>query len=364
MKADFSLIENNDDFMMHTHLIGGEMVYLIQPKFIGAKWTNDNLMFRSSVWDTDGNPVSLSFTKFVNWGEKPELFPVPTSLKGAHLLEKLDGSTLIFSRWKGNTVIRTRGTVDARKQENGHEIDVLMAKYPKFVAELEKYDTTTESYIFEWQSPSNVIVINYGAEPDMVLIGITKHSDYSYTTQATLDNVAKTFGLRRPQSFSYDSIDEMKASVEAFKGMEGLCVYFHGDQKILKVKAAAYLFLHRAKSEISSVEKVLDLWIDQGKMPYQEFYEFVVKTFDYEIAEMGRGHMSRICDAWKDVQAILNGFDAFVEKVKYLSRKEAAEKILQAYGQTNRASFVFAKLDGKALTNDQLKKLMFQCLKQ
>lgn len=362
MKIDLSTIDQ-DQFMCHTHLVGNEMVTLVQPRHIGAVWDGINDIFRSSVWDMDGNLVSASFKKFVNWGEKPAIYPVPTSLKGAHLMEKVDGSTLIFSRWKGNTIVRTRGTVDARKQENGYEIDFLMAKYHEFVDMLESETDIDVSYIFEWQSPTNVIVINYGVEPDMVLTGIVLHPDYSYATQSALDKFADAMDLRRPQTYSYDSIEEMKAAVEAFKGVEGVCIYFQDDQKILKVKGMHYLLCHRMKSEVSSVEKVIDLWFAQGRPSYQEFYKFIADTFDHELAVMCQGNISNVCDAWKGVQPILTGFASFVEKVKHLSRREAAEKILQAYGQTNRAAFVFSLLDGKALNNDQLKKLLYQVIK-
>jgi hypothetical protein len=317
----------------------------------------------------------------VNWGEKPHLYPVPTNLAGAHLMEKIDGSTLIFSRWKGNTIIRTRGTVDARKQENGHEIDVLLAKYPEFVKMLESAQDLPFSYIFEWTSPTNQIVINYGFEPDMVLTGIVRHVDYSYEAQATLDSFAEVMGLRRPQTFSYDSIEEMKSSVEAFKGMEGLCVYFHDDQKILKVKGAQYLYLHRAKSEISSIEKVMDVYLgrffETGKAPtYQEFFTYLETTFDHEIACMARGHVSNITDAMKEVVKILDGMKKFIAGLNTMTvngytvtlndkqmRKSAAQRIFQAYGDTGRTAMLFKLLDGKTLVADDYKKLLFQVLK-
>ena len=367
MKIDLSTI-NRDQFMVHEHQVGSHTVTLVQPVHIGCEWDGINDIFRSSVWDKDGNLVSASFKKFVNWGEKPHIYPVPTNLAGAHLMEKVDGSTLIFSRWKGQTIIRTRGTVDARKQDNGHEIDFLCKKYSKFIESLEMVDTSTSSFIFEWTSPTNQIVINYGFEPDMVLTGIIDHQDYSYRKQADLDFVAELFGVRRPQTFSYDSIDEMKASVEAFKGMEGICIYFHDDQKILKVKGAQYLYLHRAKSEISSIEKVMDVYLGRffelGKAPtYQEFFAYLETTFDHEIACMARGHVSNICDSMKVVDEILFAMVRFVDAQRNKIRRDAAIAITQAYGNSGRAGMAFKLLDNKKLVADDYKKLMFQVLK-
>jgi hypothetical protein len=229
----------------------------------------------------------------------------------------------------------------------------------------------SDSYVFEWTSPSNRIVIDYGDEPDMVLTALISHADYTYATQAALDEFAKRWGLRRPETYSYDSIESMKQAVTDFRGKEGVCVYFHDDQKILKFKGAQYLFLHRAKSEIASIEKVIDLYLDvfmnSGSAfspTYTEFMEYLTKTFDYEIAQMAISNVSQICDAMKEVSAILNSMIQFVAPLKSVPRRDAALKIIQAYGDTSRSGFAFKILDGKKLDADSYKKLLFQCLKQ
>jgi hypothetical protein len=379
MKLDLSLADS-ENFMCHQHFIGEHPVILVQPVHIGCNWTKENMVFRSVVVDTEGNIVSASFKKFFNWGEKPHLTPPPTNLANAKLMEKLDGSTLIFSRYKGHTVIRTRGTVDARKQENGYEIDILCEKYSEWLSRLEMCDDS-DSYIFEWTSPSNKIVLNYGDEPDMVLTGVVDHDDYSYFTQSSLDLYATVNGLRRPRTYSYNSVEEMQQAVTDMKGVEGICVYFHDDQEILKVKSAQYLYLHRAKSEISSVEKVMDLYLayrdEIGHTPsYQEFFAYLEKMFDYEIATMAISNVSQIADAMKEVDKILDGMKEFIAGINKVqvgssivelstkqTRKYAADRILQAYGSTGRSSMLFKMLDNKPLVADDYKKLLFQILK-
>ncbi len=363
MKIDLSQIDR-EQFMVHEHELAGETVYLVQPVHIGAKFTKDNLIFRSSVWDKHGNLISASFPKFFNLGEHPELTPVPTSLKDTQLRQKLDGSTLIFSRWNGHTIVRTRGTVDARTQDNGAEIDVLLAKYPNVKNLLESYHTYGASLLFEWLSPKNVIVIR-PEELDMLLIGMIYHDDYRLVAQDVLDGVAQTLGVKRPKSFSFDSVEQMQQEVSAFKGVEGLCMYYNNGQNILKVKGDWYLRLHRMKSEVSSLEKVMDVWIAQGKPSYTDFYNFLVNTFDYEIAEQARGHVSRICDAYKEVEDILHAMRNFLTPfmVSDASRKDVALAIQQAYGTTSRASFAFRIYDRKPLVPDDIKRLLFQVLK-
>jgi hypothetical protein len=371
MKIDLQSIDK-ESFMVHQHFVGEHECFLVQPKNIGATWNKENLIYRSSLWDKDGSPVSLSFKKFFNYDEKPDIFPAPSDLKNAKLMEKLDGSTLIFSRYKGHTVIRTRGTVDARKQANGYEIDHLLQKYSAFMKYLESRETDCFSYVFEWLSPTNRIVLNYGDEPDMALTGIINHASYEYANQITLDDTAKSLGLRRPRTFSYNSVEEMKSAVEVLKDQEGLCVYYGNGQQIRKVKAAQYLFLHRAKSEISSIEKVIDVYIDwfiprhtlsHEPTGYVEFFEYLTEKFDFEIATMATGHASRICDAMKEVSKIMNALFEFASARMYIARNIAAKEILQAYGSTGRSAIIFKMLDRKTIGTDDYKKLLYQVLK-
>lgn len=373
MKIDLQSIDS-ESFMVHQHFVGAHECFLVQPIHFGAVWTKENLIYRSSLWDKDGYPVSLSFKKFFNYDEKPDIFPAPSDLTDAKLMEKLDGSTLIFSRYKGHTVIRTRGTVDARKQENGYEIDYLLQKYSAFAKMLNEsnFDTFSESFIFEWLSPTNRIVLNYGDEPDMVLTAIIDHDDYSYASQDTLDSFAKMWNLRRPRTFSYNSVEEMKSAVEVLKDQEGLCVYYGNEQQIRKVKAASYLFLHRAKSEISSIEKVIDVYIDwfmdrhnlsHEPTGYVHFFEYLTEKFDFEIATMATGHASRICDAMKEVDKIMNALFGFASARMNIARNIAAKEVLQAYGSTGRAAVIFRLLDKKPVTAADYKKILYQCLK-
>jgi hypothetical protein len=370
MKIDIQSIDRNS-FMVHQHHVGEHECYLVQPIHIGASWSKDNLIFRSSLWDKEGNPVSLSFKKFFNIDEKPDLFPTPKSLKGARLMEKLDGSTLIFSKYKGHLIVRTRGTVDIRNQPNGNEIEYLLNKYNKFKAHLDSAQDT-HSFLFEWITPSNRIVLDYGSEPDMALIGMIYHDNYDLVSQAALDMLAEGMGLRRPSTYTYDNLDDMRKAVVDMRDKEGVCMYYNNDQDILKIKSIHYLYLHRAKSEISSIDKVIDVYIDwfmdrhtlsHEPTGYTEFFDYITHKFDYEIANMAIGHISRICDAMKEVHTIMNALFAFAAARSKMPRKFAAAEILQAYGSTGRSAIVFKVLDGKPITADDYKKILYQVLK-
>ncbi len=367
MKINLQEIDTTQ-FMVHQHLLNGEVLWLVQPQHIGAKWTPTNKIFRSSLWNNDGELVSASFPKFTNWGENPDNFPVPTSLKNTKIVEKLDGSTLIVSKYKGNYIIRTRGTSDATKLDNGAELEIFKQTIlPKLITNSMDFGDTWEySYLFEWTSPLQKIVLNYGDQPEWYLIGIICHEDYRLITQDQLDLYADTCGLNRPITYTFPTVEELMTNVEAWKGKEGVCVYSKDGQAIHKVKGAWYLALHRMKEALASVDKVIDVWYSQGEPEYQVFEQNITNQFDWELWQQCRGDASRICDGAKEVAKIVKGFHAFIDEVlKHLpSRKEQALKVVAAYGITNRASFIFKLLDGKELGTEDRKKLLYQVLKK
>jgi hypothetical protein len=348
---------------------------LVQPQHIGCKWTQANKHFRSSVWDTKGNLVSAGFMKFTNFGENPEHFPVPTSLKNTTVVEKLDGSLLVVSKWNGNLILRTRGTTDATVLDNGYELEIFREKYlpklksfmtPDIINNPEGPDTWDSTWLFEWVSPNNKIVINYGDSPEWYLVGKILHENYSLASQMTLDDLAGWAGFKRPESYTFPSIDDLMKNVEQWKGKEGVVIYSNKDQSIHKIKGLWYLTLHRIKEAFASFDKVVDCWYEQGEPPYQKFEEFIVSQVNWELWTQIRGDASRICDGTKEVDKIVAGMQRFVdETLKPLpNRKEQALRVLSAYGITNRASFVFKLLDGKTLERDDRKKLLYQVLKK
>lgn len=364
MKIGLDTIDKTQ-FMVHSHIINGEEVYLVQPQHAGCSWTQENKFLRSSVWDSEGNLISAGFPKFTNWGENMENFPVPNSLQNTQIIEKLDGSLLIVSKWKGTFILRTRGTVDAFKLDNGHELTQFKQKYLHKLSSLNPSDTWEGSYLFEWTSPYQRIILNYGDSPEWYLIGHVNHKDYSLMDQDSLNQWAKSIECPRPLNYIFPTIRELIETIDEWKGKEGVVIYSKSGQVMHKVKTFWYLTLHRMKEALSSFDKVIDVWFEQDQPSYSEFEKFIVSQFDWELWQQIRGDASKICDASKGVDQIVAGMQRFVdEKLKVLpTRKEQAQLIISSYGQTNRASFVFKLLDGKELTPTDRKKLLYQVLK-
>lgn len=369
MKIEFSDYDLTGFITKHGMFCGVPAI-LITPEHIGVKFTQHNSIFRSSIWDLDGNLISASFKKFVNWGENTDNFPTPESLNKTTIVEKIDGSAVIIDYINGVLSMRTRGTFSVITMENAVDFELCLNKYPKISEWLK--NNSNYSLITEITTPNLRIVIRYGDEPDFWLTGAINKDDYSLMTQTELDKLAKELGMVRPETYTFSTISDLLENVDKWKGKEGVCLYSNKDQTIHKIKASDYLCKHRLKEEFCNFERVLDFYIAEGCPEFGNFQTRVSQVTDWETATEIVGDISRCVDAWKEVQSIKTGVHRFIdEKLKPLGnpfdrkdRGKMAQLVLSSYGNTNRASFVFKLLDGKELDKDDLKKLFYQVLKK
>ena len=371
MRIDLNSIDRTKFQVEENTIIStGDTIFFVKPDLDaiqreenGLVWTQENKIFRSSVWNADGELVSSGFPKFVNWGENPQNFPVPQSLKDAVIVEKMDGSLLIVSKYRGHYILRTRGTLDASSLKNGTELGIFRDTILRSLIHSDNNGTWNLSWLFEWTSPTQRIVIGYGDEPKWTLVGIVNHEDYSLVEQKTLDVVAKSMGFNRPETYKFSTVEELLQNVDQWKGKEGVVSYTNKGQTLHKVKSADYLAKHRFKSQ-ATLENTLELFFVYDKPQYKDFEQNLVKQFDYECFGMVRGYASSICDASRQVGQIIEGITSFINPLKSLPRKDAAQSILSSYGISSRSDMAFTLLDGKSLSVNQQKKLYWQVLKR
>lgn len=358
-------LPQDDTFILKQCNIAGDECYLVNPSHIGCKWDSQNLIFRSSIWTKDGHPVSLGLSKFFNFHEHPEIEPPPTDLKGCQLVEKLDGSCLILSLYKGQTIIRTRGTVDATALKTGAEISILKQKYPRafdLANRLTVRDGTADhSLIFEWVG-SQKIVLDYGSEPDMYLTAAINHNDYSLLSQDSLDKLADILKVKRPKRYNFNTIEEMLKGIEALQGQEGICLYYNGGQNIRKIKSSWYLALHSLKSNLT-IDKLADLWLILGKPSLPEFDAKFEAQFDYECLVFAK---SAIEELYKGITIIyikiLNKINKDYQENKALSRKDYAIKMQKIYQNKEFTIAMNLYLD-KPISDDIIKYILLENVK-
>ena len=356
-----------EEFYINDVVIADTPCVLVHPRQLDVKWTEQNKWFRSSIWTKDElKPVSLGFRKFTNYGEQPDFEPLNLKSRMKYI-RKVDGTCLIVSKFKGELITRTRGSVSTDTLANCKELEVLKQKYPAvFNNKLLNDEQTT--LLFEWTTPSNIIVLRESEAPELRLIGATRHNDYTYYCQAYLDEWAKTWGVPRPESYEFNTFEEMEAAVKAFEGKEGVVIYGNMDQVLKKVKSLKYLQLHRIKDKLRSDDAVLDFYLttpEEHKGNLEAFLSYVVAQTDFEIAKSVKPVVEKIFEARTLVtgDVMRMGWKVIQLTTDLPTRKEQAAEIMKAFKEEGNTDIAFALLDNKVLTDKQIRRLFKKALK-
>ena len=266
-------------------------------------WDEVTLMCRGLVTDNEGNIVAKPFDKFFNIEEGKF-----TPTENFEVYEKMDGSLGIVFWYEGQWVIATRGSFGSDQAMKAREI-------------LKKYNTDIMfrhlTFCFEIIYPENRIVLDYGDDEKLVLLGTFnkdgKEVDVEIWSQWGFDVVKK-----------YDGINDYKQLKEMVKNdQEGFVVKFSNGDRV-KVKGVEYLRLHKIMTNVSTTgiweylkngEDVLELLKD---VP-DEFYD-KIKSY---AKDLKYGYFQISEDAGKKFDGKMYG--KYNDKEPIEDRKEYAE---------------------------------------
>jgi hypothetical protein len=348
-------LPTSDEFNFKDCFVGGDACWLITPKGMGTNWTDKNSMFRSCIIrQSDNRVVSMGFFKFTNYGEKPEFEPWNDNWKFV-AYQKIDGSLIICSKHNGELIVRTRGTVDARTLPNGHEIDLLIKKYPK-VFDNPYINSENWSLLLEWTTPTNIIVLREHNEPTLTLLGLVRHDEFmAYMPQRMLDIIGKNHNINRPRKYEYNSISECIQDVKLWEGKEGVVIYSSDDNEIWnnqilkKIKADLYLTAHKLCTGIKTINNVLDLFMESPRFTNPEdFHKYIAGLIDYEVAVRCQDFIEKICLAYHQVTQKMRLFENLVKtKVEHLETRREQALYIQKYCDDWQVPFAFLILDNK-----------------
>jgi hypothetical protein len=338
---------------------------LIHRKEAGVKWDDKNKYFRSSVWDKEtGDLISAGFRAFVNLGEQPSFEPIDDH-NDLEFVRKLDGSLLIVSQYKGQLIVRTRGTIDATQLANGHEIEFLKKKYPTVFSNM-WLDSEYHTLLFEWTTPTNRIVLKESEEPCLWLIGIVCHRPevmdpfkffvgaslkeaYHYFTQFELDQQALYLGVPRPERFELN-LANVTEYLKDKDSIEGVVIYGGQGQILKKVKTPRYLYMHRVFTGIKTVDHLFELFAEYGCPKREEFEKMLANNFDWELVTTLKDLLDKLYAKSKRIADNALWIDLYLQNPDFieLDRKGKAQKILERFPHCS--GIAFAMLDNKEIT--------------
>ena len=355
-------LPNSEEFNFKDCVIGGDECVLITPDSIKCKWNAENERFRSIIIrKSDHKVVSHGLKKFTNFFENPEFQPWNSEWK-FEARHKYDGSCAIISKHNGELVFRTRGTASAYQHDNGNEIDFLIKKYPVLFDNM-FLNEEKHTIICEWITPSRIICLREFDEPTLVLLGIIVNETGEYLPQALVDNMSRFIGTPRPDTYFYDSIAECIADVEAWVGKEGVVLYSPDGQTLKKIKSSHYLSLHRLSFGIKNISNVLDVFVESPRfVESKDFYNYVVTTLDFEIAERVKDDIAKITEAYGK---FIHSVNIIERAMGYISKLDSRKKQAMAIQENWDGWMIpvsFSLLDNKPIDDKLVKKSMEKLL--
>jgi hypothetical protein len=288
--------------------------------------------------------VSKKFNRFFNFGEAPEQLE-GFSFDTAVVFEKADGSlSSVYhnsstNRWE----VSTRGMAKAEGEHMfggtfrekiisalGYDSEDAFQKQSAFIPGL--------SYIFEFCSPENRVVVRYD-EPHTVLLGVCA-SELELSIE-TADEVARILreehkiNVRRPKM--YDKGTSVDTMVDVANGLqnleEGFVVYDPVSGKRIKIKSQTYLTAHRLRgndaipTRKNLLSLVLEGEVDEMLAYFPELKSqidpIVEEVAAFEAALVQKYAEVRTIEVQKDFALAIQGFQG--AGVLFSTRKAGGE---------------------------------------
>lgn len=318
-----------ETFEVQKGQINGINCYLVNPsRDNSTKWTKENIIFRSSVWNEAGELISAGYKKFKNALEDPENFPMPNNLDGCTAIDKIDGSLLVCDWINDKLSVRTRGSLSFH-DDFKDEINEIIPSIEAFMSLASDADDGT-SYLLEFASPANKVVINYGEKAEFWLTGMVDKTDYSIYTQETLDRIARIAEVKRPETYKFSDIKSMSEEIKSWIGKEGVCLYSPCGQYIWKFKAADYLKKHAYKSEIN-LKNVYNLIQAVGAKDEYGTLNHIEREYDWECAQESAVFVEQVFAAKEEAYRIFWQAGLDMHGMHVIPRKEVAQIITSKY---------------------------------
>ena len=206
----------------HPHLPIYNINYTPRANFRKGKWSSEMLIARGLVVDEYGTIIGRPIPKFFND------YQITPPNGDFEVTEKMDGSLIIMSFYRGDVIFSTRGSFTSQQAVKAKEI--YGKKYSHIEIDVEF------TYCFEVIYPQNRIVVDYGGEEDLILL-----AKINTKTGEEVDDVC----FRQVEKYDL-TYSEMKAM--DLENKEGFVVRFLKDNFRMKVKFETYIFLHKNRT--------------------------------------------------------------------------------------------------------------------
>lgn len=213
--------------------------------FDKGAWENSAvLQCRGLIVSPSEDVIARPFAKFFNHNQS-EALPYDWDAL-VEVTEKQDGSlAVIHKNEAGNIRVATRGSFYS---DQAVAATSWLKNYMK--SDEGQYFTVPDhaTLLFEWVGPDNRIVLSY-PENELVLLGSVEIESGRYHGPIGT-KMSTGWGGKTTEVFPYRTFREVISQPER-SGVEGFCVRFLNDNKIVKIKTEEYVSLHKLVSGLS-----------------------------------------------------------------------------------------------------------------
>ncbi|HNW88071.1 MAG TPA: RNA ligase [Bacteroidales bacterium] len=283
-------------------------------------WDEVTLACRGLILDSENNIIARPPAKFFNYGEPDAIIPKHPFT----ITEKVDGSLLILTRYKGELIFATRGSFESDQCLEAQKIWKEKRYYRSNWLFKEGY-----TYLFEIIYPENRIVVDYGNARKVIAIS------WCHNDVGRFHDFPKGYGFPVVKQVHFKYIDNLlfKLHDKTWYNKEGYVIRFENGTHI-KAKYDEYIRLHKIVTNLSelSVWELLcnDANSDIENIP-DEFHDWFKATKE------------QLTLKFSDikVEALQNYND--IINLNLQTRKEIAEEVLKR----NNPSLIFSLIDEK-----------------
>jgi RNA ligase len=296
-------------------------------------WNDVTLAARGLIVNHEtGEIVARPFAKFFNHNEGNA--PVELMRGEAIVTEKLDGSLGIsYLTPDGKLQIASSGSFASEQAQHANEI--YAEKYEG------KWDANPElTYMWEIIYPENRIVVDYGDEDDIYLLGAV-HKATGRSIPAS--QVSEWQWKKAEEYSSLDNLDKVLKSGER-DNREGFILFFPETDARFKVKHQTYVKLHRLATGLND-RAIHEMLATGGTAQLDEFMKTAPEEFTAYIVDTKKKIQGQFDD---EKNRIVSSFESFAKSLPAdTSQKDFALKVTSEVASSDRPYFFKLRQNGK-----------------
>ena len=214
---------------------------------------------RGIVWNSAGECICLPFEKFFNVNENDEtqehVLPFDAYYNVA---EKRDGS--MVSAVLINDIVRFK-TKKSFYSDVAHNATEYAVTQPQLMRMCKYVLNLGYTPTFEFTSKSNEVVIDYGPEPQFVLLALRDMIFGNYLSPIEVSKVGKGWDIPTIKNYGHVPYEALKSEMAVKENFEGYVIEFQNGVRA-KMKTEWYLRLHHAKTDLRERD-VAEMFINE-----------------------------------------------------------------------------------------------------